>query len=166
MILIQNTYQYYLTDSGVPFNEVAKMTSLSHVIPIALGTAILVECLLSVWCIWGSKVPSWSSDPMNTMAVRLVEGLPRRGGRCMMSVNDRDKTSAPQLPRTRQQSAYAASPKVLWSLAATSFVLGALIVWTGITIRVGYSNNIGNSWAFVPTATINIDTGVAYLIPQ
>jgi hypothetical protein len=161
MILIQNTYQYYLTDGGIPFEEVAKLTSLSHAIPIALGVAILLQCCLAGWCILGSRIPSWSSDPLNTMAVGIVESLPHRNGRCMMSVHDRDKISAPQRPAARQQSAYAASPKVLWSLVAISLVFSILIILMGITIRVGYSNDIGKSWGFVPTATINTNTGVA-----
>ena len=155
LILIQNTYQFNLTDGGTSFQDAAKETSLSRVIPICLGVAILVQCCLSAWCIWGSKIPSWSSDPLNTMAVAMAEGFTHTDGRCMMSVHDRRKTSCPTLPQAKQKSAYAANRKVVWALAGPTLALVALVVWISIIIPVGSSNKYGGSWGFIPTATIS-----------
>ncbi|KAF2096751.1 hypothetical protein NA57DRAFT_78346 [Rhizodiscina lignyota] len=156
MIFVQNTYEFHKTAGSTKFYEASSVTSFTKVPPIALGVAILVLCVLSTWSLLTSKILTWSSNPLNTLAAAISKGaIIHRDGRAMMSVHHRKQTSAPVRPSPLQRPPIAANSMVPKILFGTIGVLFALIAWMGIMIGVGYHNKNGMSWNIIPTATIN-----------
>lgn len=154
MILVRNTYGFYLNDGG-DWNDYSHRVSISQTTPIVLGTAILLQAALAIWCLFTSRIPTWSSDPLTTLAAATHHGgLVRRKGRSMMSAHMRSLPAAPTAPVTRQKSPYAVSPRILHVLFAVTIVSGALVVWTGIIIKVSLSNPKG-SWSFIPSSAVD-----------
>lgn len=131
MIHVRNTSDFFgSTDhSEQHWNTVKNNVSLSKVVPTTLGTAILIQCILSAWCLWTAQIPTWSSDPSTTLKEAAAStGLVRRPGRCMMSIHDKNKPATPTQPRIRQLSPYGISSKVLSVLIICTIVLGLLII--------------------------------------
>lgn len=160
MVLVRNTYSYYLDDlHGEDQWDLIKNTvSLSKVIPVTVGSAILVQCALSSWCLWTAQIPTWSSNPFTTIKAAAHTGLVRRKGRCMMPVHERNKPAMPTRPRPRQLSPYGISKKVLLVLVISTIVLGVLIIWSGIIIHVGLHNSPGTNWNFIPESAVDQNT--------
>ncbi|QSS56465.1 hypothetical protein I7I53_04684 [Histoplasma capsulatum var. duboisii H88] len=130
------------------------------------GAAIisLAICLLGQWAVaWWSlpnthHAPTWSVDPLDTVAACILEGsLHRIPGRCMQSVHNIAAPTIPVPPRHRQQAAYYAHSevrKVLWALWATA---GLGLLWAitiFVVIRTGFVNGISDkgSWSLLPNS--------------
>ncbi|RMZ77768.1 hypothetical protein DV737_g4189, partial [Chaetothyriales sp. CBS 132003] len=159
MILVRNTYDFYLYDGRVLWNDTNHLVSISKAPPIALGLAILIQCALSTWCLQTSTIPTWSSHPLTTLAAANDSGrLSYQRGRCMMSVHDRVLPATPTAPRPRQLSPYSASPHILHILLAVFVVLCALAIWTAIIIHIGLHNFTRGSWSFIPTSAVDPNT--------
>jgi hypothetical protein len=154
MVLLRNTYDFYLFDGAGGFEVYSHLVSISRITPIVLGVAILIQCALAAWCLQTSKIPTWSSHPLTTLAAATHQGgLVHRKGRSMMSAHMRSMPAGPTAPLRRQKSAYAVSRGILHVLLAVTVVLCILVIWTGIIVRVGLSNTPGASWSFIPSST-------------
>ncbi|KAJ5115473.1 hypothetical protein NUU61_001232 [Penicillium alfredii] len=75
------------------------------------------------------RVPTWSSNPLDTAWASVTLGLRNRApGRCMMSVHDTELPSKPRPPQNQQQSAWKSHKQVriivyyTWALTCLSFV--------------------------------------------
>ena len=156
MVFVTNTYDYSLTDGGDPWSKASLAVSLSKVTTIAMGSAILVLCLLSTWSLWKSKIPTWSSNPLTTLSAAMENGIIlHREGRCMMSVHDRKKDAIPTRPTSVQQPPITVSTLITWILFGISATLTLLVFGMIIVIIVGVSNHDGGSWNIIPTLTFN-----------
>lgn len=154
LILVRNTYEFYLKGlySEQDWNGIKNNVSLTKVVPTTLGTAILIQCLLSIWCLMTAQIPTWSSNPFTTLKAATHSGLVRRPGRCMMPVHDKDKPTSPTQPRARQFAPYGISGQITTALVVSGVVFVALIVWTAVIIPLGHKNDPGANWDFIPQA--------------
>ncbi len=155
MILVRNTYDLYLNAGEVTVNEVSHLVSISRVTPITLGIAILIQCALATWCLSTSKIPTWSSHPLTTLAAATHKGgLVHRRGRAMMSAHMRSLPARPTSPSARQKSLFTVSPRILYVLIAVTIVLITFVIWAVVMIKLK-SDYANRSWAFIPTSTID-----------
>ena len=166
MILVRNTYKFYLNDGG-DWNETSHFVSISQATPIALGVAILVQGALATWCLQTSKIPTWSSHPLTTLAAATHQGgIIHRNGRSMMSARMRSLPPTAMAPVSRQESPYAVAPRVFHVLVVTSAVLLILIIWTAIIIPVGRHTSPGGSWSFIPTSAVDYGSNAGDFLPS
>lgn len=102
----------------------------------ALGIGILGQAMVSTLCIWGSRqlIPTWSSNPLNTALTCLHHGMRSVGGRCMLSVHQRDRPPIPSKPFHHQASAERAIPSIRHITRFLFALFGLILVWT-IAIR-------------------------------
>lgn len=159
MLLVFNASSWYIQtvwagyDITLDFDPYKDLVSLTRSVPICLGIAILVQCLICCWCLKEAKFPSWSSDPLNTIEIARYAGLKRQEGRAMMSVHDRRLSDGPSRPIAKQRSSRQVSKSVRWILFLVTAVLVGLVIWTVVIIYVGYHYRMGGSWSFFPTNT-------------
>lgn len=166
ILLVFNTSSFYesqLQNGGSnqyqeQWEQVQDLVSLTKIVPIILAIAIFIMCALDFWCLKTTRIPSWSSDPLTTVAVGLNGGLVYRQGRAMMSVCDRGLPGLPKAPMTKQRSTWSISKTVPRIMLLNFAALVALIIWSAVITSVAYSNKAyqgqnGSSWSFIPTTT-------------
>ena len=158
LVLVSNTYSFYLSDGGRGWDIAKEESSLSRVALISLGIATLVLCALSTWSLVAIKMPTWSSNPLTTAAIVLDRGVRRREGRCVLAVHDRDEPSGPHEPRLSQRSLYAASAWVRWILVILAAPTVFFAIWTGIIAWVNANNTGGKNWNIFAQPAFDIDT--------
>ena len=155
MILVRNTYSFYLNDGG-DWEDYSHRVSISRITPIILGAAILVQYALATWCLQTSKIPTWSSHPLTTLVAATHHGgIVHRKRRSMMSAHMRFLPAGPKTPISRQKSPYAVSKRILHVLLAITVVSIILAIWVAIMIPIGMKSSPGGSWSFIPTSTID-----------
>lgn len=166
MLLVFNTssfYEEFLNNGGqndyqTEWNYYRDVVSLTKIIPIILGVAIITMCAIDLWCLKRTRIPSWSSDPLTTVAVGLKGGLVHRPDRALMSVRERDMPAQSNTPVTKQPSSRSISKTVTRITILNIVALIALIIWSAVITAVAYRNKVyqgqnGSSWAFIPTTT-------------
>lgn len=124
----------------------------------AFGVAILVQCGLATWALWVVRVPSYSSNPFNTLAVMLKDGdMRRQPGRCMLSVQDQRQADrdhegeVPKQARAHQEKFLTASVWVRYILLTMVAILVAYVCWTAVMIPLTLTKGVGSNWNFVAT---------------
>ena len=158
LVLVSNTYSFYLSDGGYGWDLAKEESSLSKVALVSLGVSTLALCALSTWSLLAIQMPTWSSNPLTTAAIVLDRGVQRQDGRCMIAVHDRNKPSEPHKPRTSQRSLYAASfwvRRILIILAAPTIFFAA---WTGLIAWVNKNNTGGGNWNIFAQPAFDTDT--------
>ncbi|KAJ3801135.1 hypothetical protein GGU11DRAFT_275949 [Lentinula aff. detonsa] len=138
-------------------------------IPILiLGTAIIVQACIALAGIRYTRIITWSSSPIDSLAAIIREGaVSRVAGRCMCSVLDVKGSTTekqPKKPSPIQPSAWKAHRgirrviRALWLSVMVCGAWGGIIVaaWHGDTQSVSNLDTPGlESWAFIPSNNSN-----------
>ncbi|KAI9715228.1 MAG: hypothetical protein M1828_000926 [Chrysothrix sp. TS-e1954] len=120
---------------------------LSGIAIAALGIGILGQAAISTVCLVHSSelIPTWSSNPLNTVLVLLHDGaIRRRAGRSILSVRSMNAPSGPYPPTIRQPVLRHARSQarhithLLWVLFAFSFLWAIPIVAISAVTKVRY----------------------------
>jgi hypothetical protein len=150
----QTFYSLPLGDDG----EVYGVSSSPAAFTI-LGIALLIQCMVVTYAWWATDIPSWSSNPLNTIkACQSAGSLRRVGGRCMLGVEKAKEPPTPAYPRRTQSSPWSAHKDVR---LITLFLWGLIplcIIWTGIVyalIKKGSTDDLAvggftNIFTFIP----------------
>jgi hypothetical protein len=129
---------------------------LSAIALIFFGGGLVGQALFVTWGLLSTKIPTWSSNPLDVLLACRERGtVQRRPGRCMFSVHDKDKETEPIFPKYRQGPSCSAHREVKWILILLWSLIPLGAVW-GVTIfmmiRNGNPNGVqGDSWSFLPT---------------
>ena len=101
---------------------------------IVLSLCILGFTSVSTWALLATKIPSWSSSPLDTAYAAMRSGsIQHRPYRCMLSVHDKKQEHAAVYPQMRQKGVWRASRAVtwilviLWLLVILCFLLAGII---------------------------------------
>ncbi|KAK5119615.1 hypothetical protein LTR85_007444 [Meristemomyces frigidus] len=134
---------------------------------IFLGLCILGLAGMSTWALRATKIPSWSSSPLDTAYAAMHAGNIRsQPFRCMMSVHDAKKPAAPTYPSARQRGAWRAHWEVRWVLVLLWVLVILCFAWAGIikhlvTLLDPTIPGFG-SWSLVP----GVDSSRLYFDPS
>jgi hypothetical protein len=150
-------------DLSLPVDEI----QVSGVALIFFGIGLLGQAGLSTWALRTTQVPTWSSNPLDTVLACTDETNPnqliRRTDRCMKSVHQIKEDSHPCKPKAKQGPACTAHPEVKWVLTLLWLLVPLGGLWGGaiyVMIRQGNPHGVlGNSWNFIPwfTGTLSSD---------
>lgn len=138
-----------------------------------LGFSLLGQAIIANWALLTTTIPTWSSNPLDTVAACMDETNPyrvaRRNNRCMKSVHDiKNDAVFPVNPKKRQGPIATAHDQVKWVLALLWLLVPLGGLWGGsvytIIIRKNIHGVLGNSWMFLPkfTGTVWEDNCQAY----
>lgn len=95
-----------------------------------LGAGMLGQAALATWQYVSVRVPTWSSNPLDTAWAIVVNGSRSMvPGRCMMSVHDANLPAEPQLTKSRQRSIWTAHGEAKWIMRYVWLVLGLSILF-------------------------------------
>lgn len=102
-------------------------------IPILfLGLCFLGLAAMSTWALVATRIPCWSSSPLDTAFAAMCAGnIHRQPHRCLKSVHDIKQPSVPTYPSPRQRGAWTAHWEVRWVL----FLLWTLVIACFSTLR-------------------------------
>ncbi|PHH90659.1 hypothetical protein CDD83_3022 [Cordyceps sp. RAO-2017] len=116
---------------------------------IALGLALAGQAAISAWCLLSSPgaIPSWSSNPLNNALAAIRDGsIKHRGGRCMLSVHQKQQSSDREVfPAKKQGSMLEAQGSVryvlalLWALAALAVAWPIAILAISVSMGTVYA---------------------------
>lgn len=149
-------------DPNAPSQE--NMIQVSGVALVFFGISLLGQAFISTWALVKTDIPTWSSNPLDTVYACTDDSNPnqlvRRKDRCMKSVHQIEEDSHPCTPKWKQGPACTAHPEVKWVLV----LLWALVplggLWGGaiytMIVRGNPRGVLGNSWTFIPLFTGNI----------
>ncbi|PMD38833.1 hypothetical protein L207DRAFT_584233 [Hyaloscypha variabilis F] len=134
---------------------------VSGIALIFFGIGLLGQAGLATWALNTTQVPTWSSNPLDTVLACTDETNPnqlmRRTDRCMKSVHQIKEDSHPCKPKARQGPACTAHPEVKWVLTLLWLLVPLGGIWGGAIYTMILRGNphgvLGNSWSFVPTFT-------------
>ncbi|CAG8957454.1 hypothetical protein HYFRA_00011435 [Hymenoscyphus fraxineus] len=144
------------------------LIEVSGVALVLFGISLLGQATIATWALSTTYVPTWSSNPLDTVYACTLTCIPntgkaapnplvRRSNRCMKSVHQAREPSIPTYPKNKQGPAWKAHPEVryvlglLWALVP----LGALWGWAIHFMIVEKNPNgiLGSSWNFLPVFT-------------
>ncbi|KAK4548231.1 hypothetical protein LTR36_010101 [Oleoguttula mirabilis] len=121
------------TDIGALFALEVDYVTVGGLSFFFLGLCILGLAGMSTWALCATKIPSWSSSPLDTAYAAMHAGNIRRHPfRCMMSVHDARKPPAPTYPSARQKGAWRAHWEVRWVLILLWVLVILCFAWAGI----------------------------------
>ncbi|KUJ09097.1 uncharacterized protein LY89DRAFT_570173, partial [Mollisia scopiformis] len=157
----------YNTTLGRVLNDNDNNSSLENIIQVSgvaliiFGLSLLGQAGLSTWALRSTKIPTWSSNPLDTVYACTDETNPnqlvRRKDRCMKSVHDITEDSKPVTPKERQGPACTAHPEVKWVLTLLWALVPLGAVWGGVIYAMILHKNPhgvkGDSWSFIPLFT-------------
>jgi hypothetical protein len=132
-----------------------KEIHVSSIAFIFFGGGLIGQALFATWAIAATRIPTWSSNPLDVLLACWRENtLQRRTGRCMFSVHDCSRPTMPIRPKARQGPACTAHHEVKWILMLLWGLISLGAIW-GVTIymmiRGGNPNGVlGESWSFLP----------------
>ncbi|KAH8657079.1 hypothetical protein BGZ60DRAFT_434732 [Tricladium varicosporioides] len=137
------------------------MIIVSGVALIIFGLSLLGQATLSTWALTTTNVPTWSSNPLDTVYACTDEHNPHRivrvNNRCMKSVHQIKEPPLPTKPKKKQGPACTAHPEVKWVLGLLWFLVPLGALWGGVIYMMVLKGNkngiLGNSWQFVPLFT-------------
>lgn len=129
------------------------MIEVSGVALIFFGLSLLGQAGISTWALASTKIPTWSSNPLDTVYACIDETNPnqlvRRKDRCMKSVHQITEDSQPCTPKWKQGPAFTAHPEVIWVLALLWILVPLGGLWGGVIytmiIRGNKNGVLGNS---------------------
>lgn len=125
---------------------------------LILAISILGQAAIVTWGQYTTRIPTWSSNPFDTVKASRRQGsLERVKGRCMLSVAQSSEASLPAFPSSQQCPQYRAHRQVrlvvrlVWSLVP----LG--MIWSGVLyglLRLPTRSRIkgapGTNWSVLP----------------
>lgn len=134
---------------------------VSGVALIFFGIGLLGQAGLATWALNATQVPTWSSNPLDTVLACTDETNPnqliRRTDRCMKSVHQIKEDSHPCKPKPRQGPACTAHPEVKWVLTLLWLLVPLGGLWGGtiyaMILRGNEHGVLGNTWTFLPQFT-------------
>ena len=146
--------------SGYFYNEMV----VNPVALLVLAISILGQAAIVTWGQYITRIPTWSSNPFDTVKASLHEGsLQRVKGRCMLSVEQTSESSLPAFPRTQQCPQYRAHRQVrrvvrlVWSLVPLgmifSGVMYGLLAWP--PKKAIFLGAPGTNWSLLPVGDDN-----------
>lgn len=143
-------------DDGVSLYEVYH---ISKVGPICLGIAILIQCAICTWSLKGSssssaRIPTWSTNPLVTLAVALEQGSDCNGAsENAILTQPTERSEEARKPNILQPSANKVNRKVRRVLIATGVGMLAITIWAIIVTKIAYSSieQNGTNWSFLPS---------------
>lgn len=116
---------------------------------IFLGLCISGFNSISTWALLSTRIPSWSSSPLDTAYAAMRSGsIQHQNYRCMLSVHDRKKDNQPVYPRMRQRGAWRADREVAWILVILWMLVILCFLVAGIIHHlIGELNpSLDHSW--------------------
>lgn len=150
LILVTNNVLY---DNDNALSSEAKRI-ISAPALLCLGGSLLFMAAICLWSILTTKIPTWSSCPLATLAVAIENGQERRPGRSMMSIHDKHLPNQPQHPRRKQGSAYAACKQVRSVIICLALTFLILIIWSvAVYVRAPDSYPAMPGWNIVVEAS-------------
>jgi hypothetical protein len=150
-------HQYHDVSIDLP----PTMVSVSGIALIIFGISLLGQAVLSTWALITTPIPTWSSNPLDTVYACTDSSNPnqvvRRKDRCMKSVHDIKQDSHPVKPKSKQGPACTAHPEVKWVLVLLWLLVPLGGLWGGVIYTMIIRGNphgiLGNSWTFIPLFT-------------
>ncbi|KAK3679693.1 hypothetical protein LTR78_000069 [Recurvomyces mirabilis] len=123
------------------FDSDADNVSVKAIPILFLGSYFLGLAAMSTWALCATKIPSWSSSPLDTALAAMRAGnIAPQGFRCMRSVHDQRQPSVPAYPRTKQKGAWSAHWEVLWVI---------LLLWILVILCFMWAAVVGHLFALV-----------------
>jgi hypothetical protein len=130
-------------------------TIINRAAVVCLGIGITGQAAISILALFSTHIPTWSSNPVNTVKACLLMGtLEHRPNRCMRGVKDANKPSTFKCATGSHPSMIISHKEVkrIFGLAWCIIILG--IVW-GVVVKALADNleNValaGGSWAVTP----------------
>ena len=131
---------------------------VSGVALLALGVGLTGQAIGSTWAISTIYVPTWSSNPFETLHASMhANHITRKPGRCMMSVHQHKKQTMAQRPTNKQVSAARAHYQVGRVLAILWILVPLGAIWGVVTYLMIVKKNphgvLGSSWSPLPLFT-------------
>lgn len=144
------------------------MIKVSGIALVIFGFSLLGQAALATWALATTRVPTWSSNPLDTVYACTDSHSPnqivRRKDRCMKSVHDITQDSHPTTPKLKQGPAITAHPEVKWVLGLLWSLVPLGGIWGGAIYTMIIKGNPhgvqGNSWQFIPQFTGNTDSSI------
>ncbi|KAG8993650.1 hypothetical protein FRB94_010502 [Tulasnella sp. JGI-2019a] len=149
----------FLHKKVAPTKPMATPSSLvAFLPPIILGAMLVLQAVLSLIAFYNTRVPTWSSSPLDVTSALVYHGYVRhRPQRCMRSVSKiKDLPADPTRPLLRQPSPWSSHKtisRIVW------LVWGTLVVWVGWIIVWESTQDVGNH----DISLSRIDLGLLYL---
>jgi hypothetical protein len=148
-------------DTNPDFSAPVDQIQVSGVASIFFGLGLLGQAGLSTWALRTTQVPTWSSNPLDTVLACTDETNPnqliRRTDRCMKSVHQIREDSHPCKPKAKQGPACTAHPEVKWVLTLLWLLVPLGGLWGGaiyvMIVRGNPHGVLGNNWTFIPQFT-------------
>ncbi|TGO30251.1 hypothetical protein BPAE_0007g01330 [Botrytis paeoniae] len=124
------------------FFQTRRVQSLTH---------ILVQAGLATWSLIVTKIPTWSSSPLDAtftcLEVSTANPLAMSQRRCMKSAHDRNTTSDPCFPKQKQGSLLTVHNDVKWVLGLMWAIVPLGLCWFGVVLHLGYPHTLAQcSW--------------------
>ncbi|KAF7924436.1 uncharacterized protein EAE98_007487 [Botrytis deweyae] len=131
-------------------------STMSIVSLLILGSSILVQAGLATWSFIMTKIPTWSSSPLDAtftcLEASTTHPLYRNQKRCMKSVHDRHTISDPCIPKKKQGSMLTVHSDVKWVLGLMWAIVPLGLCWFGVVLHLGYPNTLAQcSWNLLPS---------------
>jgi hypothetical protein len=125
------------TSIGDVFSIQTDYVSVAGIPILALGLCLLGLAAMSTWALKASKIPSWSSSPLDTALAAMRAGnIVPQSFRCMRSVHDTREPSVPVYPREKQRGAWSAHSEVKWVLALLWTLVVICFAWAVIVSHI------------------------------
>jgi hypothetical protein len=143
------------TDVG---NFTGNSTIVSRVAVVCLGIGIIGQAFISTFALFSTRIPTWSSSPIDTLKACLhIGALDHLPNRCMMGVKDAAKPSQSKCPTSSHPSMISSHNEVKWIFRLTWFLIPLCILW-GLVVKyladhLSNNNLAGGSWALMPQST-------------
>lgn len=133
--------------------------TMSIISLLILGSRILVQAGLATWPFIMTKIPTWSSSPLDAtftcLEVSTTYQLARRRKRCMKSVHDRNTTSDPCIPKQKQGSVLTVHRDVKWALGFIWAIVPLGLCWLGAVLHFSDPQFLdGCPWDLLPAGEI------------
>ena len=137
------------------------LIEVSGVALIFFGIGLLGQAGLATWALATIEVPTWTSNPLDTVYACTDETNPnqliRRKDRCMKSVHQLKEDSYPCRPMAKQRPSCTAHSEVKWVLALLWLLVPLGGLWGGsiytMIVKGNKNGVLGKSWNFIPLFT-------------
>ncbi|TGO42004.1 hypothetical protein BHYA_0013g00070 [Botrytis hyacinthi] len=126
---------------------------------LILGSSILVQAGLATWSFIMTKIPTWSSSPLDAtftcLEVSNTHPLYRNQKRFMKSVHDRHTISDPCIPKKKQGSMLTVHSDVKWALGFMWAIVPLGLCWFGVVLHFSSPSSLDQCpWNLLPSFEI------------
>lgn len=128
---------------------------VNRVAVVCLGIGITGQAAVSLSALFSNQIPTWSSNPFDTVKACLQMGtLQRVPNRCMMGIKDATKPSQSKCPTVSHPGMISSHIEVkwifwlAWSLVPLGIIWGVVVKW--LADNLSNDSLAGGSWALMP----------------